>query len=67
MNATQRELVEIKVVLSRVEENLKEHMQRTHNLEGRTDSLDRYMYMSMGVVGVLFFIIALAGTYAAFK
>ncbi len=67
MNATQKELVEIKVVLSRVEENLKEHMRRTAIVEGRTEKLEQYMYMSLGMIALLMFILSILGVYAAFK
>ena len=42
--------------LTRIEANLDEHMRRTSNVEGRTDRLEKFMWMALGMVALSTFL-----------
>lgn len=65
MSDYSKDMMEVKTSLARIEENLKEHMRRTHNLEGRAESIEKHVHMVQGVFGFLG-ILALIATVGAF-
>lgn len=63
-----KDMVEVKTSLARIEENLKEHMRRTFNLEGRAESIEKHIHMVQGVgafIGLLALIASIVGVFYA--
>jgi hypothetical protein len=42
--------------LNAIDDNLAEHMRRTASVEGRTDRLERFMWMALGMVALSTFL-----------